>query len=173
MIIPTGADDPRMTTAKRQTLADFLYYSLCQGQTSRARTATRRCRSTWCRPASPRSAKLKTADPSVDLTKRDVTTCHNPTFVAGQPTREPPRPDRAAARRRATRTGAGPCGTDTGTNEPVHRRPQRAGRRGTAGRRWSRRRWSRPCRLARHRQTAGRSSTRTPVRSPSEQRSID
>jgi len=33
MIIPTGSDDPRMTTAKRQTLADFLYYSLCSGQT--------------------------------------------------------------------------------------------------------------------------------------------
>ena len=33
MIIPTGADDPRMTTAKRQTLADFMYYSLCAGQT--------------------------------------------------------------------------------------------------------------------------------------------
>ena len=32
MIIPTGADDQRMTTAKRQTLADFMYYSLCEGQ---------------------------------------------------------------------------------------------------------------------------------------------
>jgi phosphate ABC transporter phosphate-binding protein len=33
MIIPTGASDQRMTTAKRQTLADFMYYSLCAGQT--------------------------------------------------------------------------------------------------------------------------------------------
>ena len=32
MIIPTGAQDQRMTTAKRQTLADFMYYSLCEGQ---------------------------------------------------------------------------------------------------------------------------------------------
>ena len=32
MIIPTASNDSRMTTAKRQTLADFLYYSLCQGQ---------------------------------------------------------------------------------------------------------------------------------------------
>src|SRR4029078_4717375 len=32
MIIPTDAADPRMTTAKRQTLADFLYLSLCAGQ---------------------------------------------------------------------------------------------------------------------------------------------
>ena len=34
MIIPTGGSDTRMTTAKRQTLADFIYYSLCGGQTS-------------------------------------------------------------------------------------------------------------------------------------------
>ena len=33
MVIPTASDDPRMTTAKRQTLADFMYYSLCAGQT--------------------------------------------------------------------------------------------------------------------------------------------
>ena len=31
-IIPTAANDPRMTTAKRQTLADFLSYSICKGQ---------------------------------------------------------------------------------------------------------------------------------------------
>ena len=34
MIIPTGADRPADDDApKRQTLADFLYYSLCAGQT--------------------------------------------------------------------------------------------------------------------------------------------
>ncbi len=32
MVIPTGHDDSKMTTAKRQTLADFLYYSVCEGQ---------------------------------------------------------------------------------------------------------------------------------------------
>ncbi len=32
MIIPTSSTDTRMTTAKRQTLADFLYYSVCDGQ---------------------------------------------------------------------------------------------------------------------------------------------
>ncbi|UUZ61559.1 hypothetical protein [Nocardioides sp. B-3] len=32
MIIPTGATDQRMSTAKRQTPADFMYYSLCEGQ---------------------------------------------------------------------------------------------------------------------------------------------
>ena len=35
LLLPTGknAQDRRMTTAKRQTLADFLFYSLCAGQT--------------------------------------------------------------------------------------------------------------------------------------------
>jgi len=32
MIIPTSASDQRMTVAKRQTVADFLSYSLCTGQ---------------------------------------------------------------------------------------------------------------------------------------------
>ncbi len=32
MIIPTSNTDRRMTPAKRQTLADFLTYSLCAGQ---------------------------------------------------------------------------------------------------------------------------------------------
>jgi len=52
--------------------------------------------------------KLKTADPAVDITSRAVSTCHNPTFIAGQPTRnylaeiapQPPACDRS---------GAGPC----------------------------------------------------------------
>ena len=33
MVIPTASDDPRMTTSKRQTLADFMYFSLCAWQT--------------------------------------------------------------------------------------------------------------------------------------------
>ena len=32
MIIPTSKSDQRMTVPKRQTLADFLSYSLCTGQ---------------------------------------------------------------------------------------------------------------------------------------------
>ena len=76
--------DPRMTTAKRQTLADFLYYSICQGQAEMARSATRRCRSTWSRPASRRSPSC-TRPTAVDLTNENVTTCNNPTFVAGNP----------------------------------------------------------------------------------------
>ena len=69
----------------------------------------------------------KTADPGVDLTQRDVTTCNNPTFVAGHPTSNylaeiaplPPACDKA---------GAGPCTSDAATEtEHVRDERQRSG----------------------------------------------
>jgi hypothetical protein len=62
-------------------------------------------------------SKLKKADPKVNLTNRDVTTCNNPTFVKGNLSENhlaqiAPQP--AAC----DKQGAGPCGTDTGTNQP-------------------------------------------------------
>jgi phosphate transport system substrate-binding protein len=71
------------------------------------------------------TAKLKAADPGVDISARNVTTCHNPTFVAGQPSRnylaeiapQPPACDK---------TGAGPC---TGTaNDAVTKNPTGTGK---------------------------------------------
>src|SRR4051812_14739072 len=63
--------------------------------------------------------KLAQADSKVDLTQRDVSTCHNPTFVAGQPNRnylaevapKPPACDQA---------GQGPCSAAaTSANGPA------------------------------------------------------
>ena len=82
MIIPTGATDPRMTTAKRQTLADFLYYSLCSGQTKAGPYGYSPLPLNLVQAGFQQIAKLKKADPKVNLTNRNVTTCHNPTFVA-------------------------------------------------------------------------------------------
>ncbi len=117
MIIPTGTDDPRMTTAKRQTLADFLYYSLCSGQTKAGPYGYSPLPLNLVQAGFQQIAKLKQADPQVDLTNRDVTTCNNPTFVAGHLSENhlaqiAPQP--AAC----DKQGAGPCGTDTGTNQP-------------------------------------------------------
>jgi phosphate transport system substrate-binding protein len=108
MIIPTASDDSRMTTAKRQALADFLYYSLCQGQAEMGPIGYSPLPINLVQASFDQTAKLKAADPNVDLTARNVTTCHNPTFVAGQPTRnylaeiapKPPACDKV---------GAGPC----------------------------------------------------------------
>lgn len=116
-IIPTGADDPRMTTAKRQTLADFLYYSLCAGQTKAGPYGYSPLTLNLVQAGFQQIAKLKKADPAVDLTDRDVRSCNNPTFDGKNPNRNKlaeiaPQP--AAC----DKQGAGPCGTATGTNQP-------------------------------------------------------
>jgi ABC-type phosphate transport system substrate-binding protein len=113
-IIPTASNDSRMTTAKRQTLADFLYYSICQGQQEIGPIGYSSLPINLVQAGFEQIGKLKTADPGVDLTHRDVSTCHNPTFIAGQPRAnhlaviapQPPACDKL---------GAGPCDANQGT----------------------------------------------------------
>ncbi|MDN4172043.1 phosphate ABC transporter substrate-binding protein PstS [Nocardioides sp. SOB77] len=117
MIIPTGASDPRMSTAKRQTLADFLYYSLCAGQAKAGPYGYSPLPLNLVQAGFQQIAQLKQADSAVDLTDRDVTACNNPTFdgknLAGNKLAQiAPQP--AAC----DKVGAGPCGTATGTGEP-------------------------------------------------------
>jgi phosphate transport system substrate-binding protein len=84
-IIPTASSDSRMTTAKRQTLADFLYYSICQGQQEIGPIGYSSLPINLVEAGFTQIGKLKKADDGVDLTKRDVSTCNNPTFIAGKP----------------------------------------------------------------------------------------
>ncbi|RLV48444.1 phosphate ABC transporter substrate-binding protein PstS [Nocardioides mangrovicus] len=117
MIIPTGANDQRMTTAKRQTLADFMFYGLCQGQAKAGPYGYSPLPLNLVQAGFSQLAKLKTADPAVDLTSRDVTKCNNPTFVPGNLSKNhlaeiAPQP--AAC----DKQGAGPCGSATGTGKP-------------------------------------------------------
>jgi phosphate transport system substrate-binding protein len=114
MIIPTSSSDVRMTTGKRQTLADYLYFSICQGQQEMGPIGYSPLPINLVQAGFDQIGKLKTADPAVDLTARDVSTCGNPTFIAGQPTvnhlaqiaPQPPSCDH---------NGQGPCGADQGT----------------------------------------------------------
>ena len=117
MIIPTDANDRRMTTTKRQTLADFTYYALCEGQSKAGPYGYSPLPLNLVQAGFEQVAKLKDADPAVDLTNRTVTSCHNPTFVAGNLSKNhlaeiAPKP--AAC----DKVGAGPCGTATGTGTP-------------------------------------------------------
>jgi ABC-type phosphate transport system substrate-binding protein len=113
-IIPTASDDNRMTTAKRQTLADFLYYSICQGQQEIGPIGYSSLPVNLVQAGFEQIGKLKTADSGVDLTERNVSTCHNPTFIAGKPSvnhlaviaPQPPSCDKI---------GAGPCDASQGT----------------------------------------------------------
>jgi hypothetical protein len=110
-LIPTASNDPRMTTAKRQTLADFLYFSVCQGQKEMGPIGYSPLPINLVQASFAQTNKLKAADPNVDLTKRDVTTCQNPTFVAGHPeinhlAKIAPPPSAC------DKSGAGPCNPD-------------------------------------------------------------
>ncbi|NHC22902.1 phosphate ABC transporter substrate-binding protein PstS [Nocardioides sp. IC4_145] len=126
MVIPTGRNDPRMSTAKRQTLADFLYYSLCSGQSKAGPYGYSPLPLNLVQAGFQQIAKLKQADSAVDLTSRDVKSCNNPTFdgknLAGNKLAQiAPQP--AAC----DKVGAGPCGTATGTGTPSTDDPGAAG----------------------------------------------
>lgn len=111
MILPTGTDaqDPRMKSPQRQTLVDFLYYAICLGQEPVSNIGYSPLPVNLVIAGFGQIQKLKTADPTVDISKRDVRTCNNPTFIAGQPNKnhlaeiapKPPLCDKV---------GQGPCG---------------------------------------------------------------
>ncbi|MBB3041923.1 substrate-binding domain-containing protein [Nocardioides soli] len=117
MIIPTGSDDPRMSSAKRQTLADFMYYSLCAGQTKAGPYGYSPLPLNLVQAGFDQLAKLKGADPAVDLTDRDVRSCNNPTFD-GKNLSHNVLADKAPQPAACDQAGQGPCGTETGTNQP-------------------------------------------------------
>jgi phosphate transport system substrate-binding protein len=114
MIIPTSPTDGRMTTAKRQTLADFLYWDICGGQAEMGPIGYSPLPINLVEASFAQTNKLHTADKSVQLSNENVTTCHNPTFVAGHPKEnylaqiapEPPACDAV---------GHGPCALGEGT----------------------------------------------------------
>jgi phosphate transport system substrate-binding protein len=115
-ILPTAPSPPetKMTTAKRQTLADFFYYGICQGQKEVGPIGYSPLPVNLVQAGFSQLAKLKAADPGVDLTSRSVATCNNPTFVAGQPNQNhlakiAPQP--AAC----DQAGAGPCAGGAGS----------------------------------------------------------
>lgn len=83
MIIPTGSDDQKMTTAKRQSLADLMFHGLCEGQNEAGPYGYSPLPLNLVQAGFDQLAKLKDADPAVDIQGRDVTKCNNPTFVAG------------------------------------------------------------------------------------------
>jgi len=118
-IIPTSPTDTKMTTAKRQTLSDFLFYSVCAGQKEMGPIGYSPLPLNLVQASFDQTAKLKTADPNVDLGTHNVRTCNNPTFDPSNPSRNylaeiapnPPACDKH---------GAGPCtgAGDPGTSNP-------------------------------------------------------
>ena len=87
MIEPTGSApaETSETTAKRQSIADFSYYSICQGQKEIGPIGYSPLPVNLVEAGFGQIAKLQQADPGVDLTSENIQTCNNPTFVLGQP----------------------------------------------------------------------------------------
>ncbi|WP_244931303.1 substrate-binding domain-containing protein [Nocardioides sp. W7] len=87
-IIPTAADDSRMTTAKRQTIVDFLKQSICEGQATIGRIGYSPLPINLVQAGFTQVNKLQLADSKVQFDAsiiQNVKNCHNPTFVAGKP----------------------------------------------------------------------------------------
>ncbi|MBV9487458.1 MAG: substrate-binding domain-containing protein [Frankiaceae bacterium] len=123
MIEPTGkypSPESKITTAKRQTIADFAYYSICQGQKEIGPIGYSPLPVNLVQAGFGQINKLKAADSSVDLTNRNVKTCNNPTFIKGHPNTNylakiAPKPPACDKR------GNDPCAdgvTPTGTDNP-------------------------------------------------------
>ncbi|MFC6154664.1 substrate-binding domain-containing protein [Nocardioides yefusunii] len=87
-IIPTAENDPRMTTAKRQTVVDFLKHSICEGQSEIGPIGYSPLPVNLVQASFKQVNKLKQADDDVEFDSSiisNVKNCHNPTFVPGQP----------------------------------------------------------------------------------------
>jgi phosphate transport system substrate-binding protein len=112
MVIPTSATDSMMSTAKRQTLADFGYYGMCQGQDNIGAIGYAPLPLNLVQAGFTQIARLQAADSGVVLTDESVSHCMNPTFLDSHPARnylgsiapEPPACDKS---------GQGPCGVRT------------------------------------------------------------
>ena len=114
MLLPTGANDRRMTTAKRQSLTDFMFYSLCEGQSKAGPFGYSPLPLNLVQAGFDQLKKLSDADPGVDFKNRDVTQCNNPTFVKGDLSKNK-LAEIAPQPQACDKVGAGPCGEATGT----------------------------------------------------------
>ena len=115
-VIPTAANDTTMTTAKRQTLADYLQYSVCQGQGEMGKIGYSPLPVNLVQASFDQITKLHAADPGVNVSQEVVTACHNPTFYAANPQLNclakiaPPPPP-------CDKSGAGPCTNNGDTGQ--------------------------------------------------------
>jgi phosphate transport system substrate-binding protein len=107
-ILPTASKDKTMTTAKRQTLADFDYYSICAGQKEMGPIGYSPLPINLVEAGFQQIAKLHQADRGVNLTKENIRSCDNPTFVAGNP-KENHLAQIAPMPLPCDKAGAGPC----------------------------------------------------------------
>jgi ABC-type phosphate transport system substrate-binding protein len=129
MIEPTGvypSPETNITTPKRQSIADFEYYAICQGQKEIGPIGYSPLPVNLVEAGFGQINKLQQADPGISLASENILTCDNPTFVEGQPNTNylatiaplPPACDHTGAEPCAdgvTPNGLGPSPTSSGT----------------------------------------------------------
>jgi len=127
MIIPTSAHDARMSTAKRQTLADFIDWSICGGQAEMGPIGYSPLPINLAQASFQQMYKLHNADHHVQISQLNIATeCHNPTFWAGHPSGnylaqiapEPPACAKAGNGPCVAGTGVGPTGNPGKNGKP-------------------------------------------------------
>ena len=133
LIEPTAANDSTMNTSKRQTLVDWMSYSLCSGQAEIGPIGYSALPVNLVEAAYQQIGKQHTADPNVQLTGLNINNCDNPTFDPSNPNLNflaqiaplPPSCDHV---------GQGPCTGNQGTENgnPVDGKPT-AGNQTAAG----------------------------------------
>ncbi|SDJ45587.1 phosphate ABC transporter substrate-binding protein, PhoT family [Frankineae bacterium MT45] len=135
-IIPTSPTDTNMTTAKRQTLADYLFYSVCGGQGEMGHLGYSPLPLNLVKASFAQISKLHAADPKVDLSNQAPATCDNPTFDPKNPSKnklaeiapQPPLCDKqgqgpcldGGAKPRAVANGSPSNNGSTGTEAAAH-----------------------------------------------------
>ncbi len=139
MIIPTSPTDPRMSTAKRDTLSLFIRWSICGGQAEIGPIGYSPLPINLAQASFEQMYKLHTADPAVPISTLNVgTDCGNPTFWAGHASDinhlaviapEPPTCDEAGQGPCTPGTGVGPTGNPQGGRAPA---PTSTGTPGTS-----------------------------------------
>ncbi|MFC4037460.1 phosphate ABC transporter substrate-binding protein PstS [Dactylosporangium siamense] len=120
MLLPIGDSkkDPRINSEKRQTLVDFMAYSICTGQRSMGATGYSPLPVNLVEAGFTQLKRLNAADAQVTVAAKPVNQCNNPTFDPADPARNhlaqiAPNPADCDKR------GAGPCaatGATGGTN---------------------------------------------------------
>jgi phosphate transport system substrate-binding protein len=114
-IMPTSASDEVMKKsgnpafpAKAQALAQFLDFSICQGQETIGGIGYSALPVNLVEAGFSQIEKIKTAAPDVQIGALNINSCHNPTFVPGHPdenllAQEDPNPPQC------DKNGYGPC----------------------------------------------------------------
>jgi len=86
MIIPISAADQRMSTPKRQALAEYIDWAVCGGQVAMGRLGYSPLPINLAQASFEQMYKLHTADKKVQITQLNIAkSCNNPTFWAGHP----------------------------------------------------------------------------------------